>query len=222
MGKTRLLYVFGLVIFIGAIIVNSSVTADLIGLKYGEKDINLNYSIDNLMEYNDYVFLLYSVITGHQNFNSNQPLSFYKFSRPKVYAIETEEFLTYKSKCNESMWHDFFKNNPSIISSIDELDSYITVQENDPLKSADIFLKISYIDEKQNRLGVDRNMVKYTYNDGTYEELPISTRYGLPKPSKTALLPYWFESLWFVWIPVFSLISIISILVYRKRITSPQ
>jgi hypothetical protein len=222
MEKKRLIHIFGLVFSILILILNTSVSADIIGTQYGQKIIKLNYSINNLNEFDEFIFIAYSVITGYQEFNSNQPLSFYKFDQPKVYAIRKGDFSTYESEFNESMWHDFFTQNPIIISSNDKLDAFVIVQQNDPLESAEIILKITYINEKQYRMVFDKDIVIYTYNDGTYENIPISSQYGLPKPSKTAIIPFWFESLWFVWLPIFSIIGIVTILSSRNRITKSQ
>lgn len=172
-------------------------------------------------KYEDYVFFLYGIIIGYQYLSSNQTISFYKFEQPSIYAVHSSEFTETNIFDNESMLNDFLKNNSNLIKSNLTLSAiYGRFPKNHPLKSAQIILTIVSIDK--NSLNINKSKIIFTYTDGTTEEKQITSQDTLPQPSRSALLPYWFESLWFIWIPSFAGIGITSILMYRKKIRKAQ
>ena len=211
----------GLIISLIGILLNPLVSADLIDPFPGKKRIGISYSIYNMDMYDDYKFLLYGKIIGCQYLTSNQTISFYKFEQPSIYAVKVSELSENDIVLNESMGNDFFENNSKVIKSKLKLSAtYGWVPKNDPLKSAKIILTIISIDE--NSLKINKSKIIFTYTDGTTEEKQITSQLILPKPSRSALLPYWFESMWFIWMPSFSVIGISSILMYRKKMSKIQ
>lgn len=212
---------FGLIIFLTGIFLNPFASADLIDPYSGEKSIMLSYRISNMEMYDTYMFFLYGNIIGYQNLSLNQTISFYKFEQPSIYAVHVSEFTETKILDNESMMNEFFKNSSKVIKSNIKLSAiYGMLPKNHPLKSAQIILTITSIDK--NSLNIKKSKIIFKYSDGTTEEKQIISQNTLPQPSRSALLPYWFESLWFIWIPSFAGIGITSILMYRKRIKKPQ
>jgi hypothetical protein len=211
----------GLIIFLILILLNPPATADIINPYSSEKMIGLTYSIDNIDMFEDYGFLLFGYLSGFQHLKTNTTFDFYKYECAKIYAIFKGNFSKYDFVNNESLWDDFFNNNTDAIKSDLVLySSYGRVPKNDPIKSAHIILTIVSLDEDS--LDIDKTKIIFTYNDGTKEEKQITSQSILPKPSRSALLPYWFESKWFIWLPCLALIGIMSNLFYRKKITKEQ
>jgi len=206
----------GLLVVLIALVGIPTISADIITPNSGEKTVFFNYEIVNMDEYDDYVFILYGRIIGYHIIEPDESFNFYKFGEPWIYAVKSVDFDESEIE-NESTWKDYFESNPKFIKSDITLHSiYDIVPKNNPLISAYIALEIVSLDE--NQLTIEKSKVTYTYTDGTTEEKPIISQDVLPQPSKTALLPYWFESLWYVWIPLFALIGISLILFLRKRI----
>jgi len=213
----------GLLVVLIALVGIPTISANLI-VPNSENTVFFNYEIVNMDEYDDYVFILYGLIIGYHIIEPDESFDVYKFGQTWIYEFEQWWIYAVKSVDfneseieNESMWKDYFESNPKFIKSDIQLNSiYDFVAKNNPLISAYIALEIVTLDE--NQLTIEKSKVIYTYTDGTTEEKYIISQDVLPQPSKTALLPYWFESLWYVWIPLFALIGISLILLLRKRI----
>lgn len=207
----------GLLVVLIALVGIPTISADIINPNSGEKTVFFNYEITNMDEYDDYAFILYGIVIGYQIIEPDESFDFYKFGQPWIYAVKSVDFDESEIGENESTWKDYFETNPKFIKSDIQLRSiYDIVPKNDPLNSAYIALEIVSLDE--NQLTIEKSKVIYTYTDGTTEEKSIISQDVLPQPSKTAVLPYWFESLWYVWIPLFALIGISLILLLRRRI----
>ena len=217
MKSIKFVYNFLMLIYLIGLIFNPLVNADIIDPYSNEKIIMTSYKIDNLNMYDDYEFFLYGNIVGYQKIIANKSISFYKFGYPSIYAVKLNEFLEISIDNYENIPDGLLENYSSVIKSNIALTSiYGKVPKNDPLKSVHIILTIISIDE--NCLNINKSKIIFSYTDGTTEEKSINLQYKLPEPSRSAVLPYWFESLWFIWIPIFALIGIGSSRMYRKKI----
>ena len=206
----------GLLVVLIALVGIPTISADII-VPNSENTVFFNYEIVNMNEYDDYVFILFGLIIGYHIIEPDESFDFYKFGQTWIYAVKSVDFDESEIGENESTLKDYFESNPKFIKSDIQLHSkYVIVAKNDPLISACIALEIVSLDE--NQLTIEKSKVIYTYTDGTTEEKSIISQDVLPQPSKTAVLPYWFESLWYVWIPLFALIGISLILLLRRRI----
>jgi hypothetical protein len=185
-----------------------AVSADLI--IPGTKSVNWCYEISNINDYPNYVFVFNEErVTGYRVINQEDCFSFYKIGLGSIYAIPKTEF-------NESeLNREFFEeNNPKLIKSNIQLNAFGSVQENDPLQKAVITLDILLLSESS--FDIQKSKVTYTYTDGTSEEKVFQSQEIMPKPSKTAILPWWFAKFWYVVLPILAIILIGIILLVRR------
>lgn len=186
-----------------------TVSADSIVL--GTKSVDWCYEISNMNNYPDYVFICNEErVARHEIINQGDCFNFYKFGLPSIYAIK-------KSKFNENELNEEFfeENNPKLIKSDLQLDAFGPVQENDPLQKAVITLDILSLNKSN--FDVQKSKVIYTYTDGTSEEKIFQSQNIMPKPSKTAVLPWWFTKFWYTILPIIAII-LISIILLLKRL----
>ena len=107
-------------------------------------------------------------------------------------------------------------NNEYFSESNINIDStYGPISPNDPLESVKVILEIISLEESN--FNIQKSKVIYSYKDGTSEEKSVYSQDILPKPSKTAILPYWFEAFWFIWIPIIAILLISLILFSRRK-----
>lgn len=126
----------------------------------------------------------------------------------KDYLIR--EYALLKIRDDEFM--NFFGGN--LVKSNLQISAFGLVQENDPLQKAVIILNIASLTE--NNLNIQKSKVTYTYTDGTSEEKVFQSQEIMPKPSKTAILPWWFAKFWYVILPIVAIILIGIILLLRR------
>jgi len=192
----------------------NTVLADLI--VPGTKSIDFCYTISNINDYPNYVFLLHGIPSpSYEIIDSGQCFSFYKLSMTSLYAIQKTNFNEQELKGgNYTDIRNYFENDPRVIHSNIQLNSYGAVPENDPLNKVVTVLKIVSLNE--NNLVIQKSKIIYTYTDGTSEEKTFQSQDVVPEPSRKAILPWWFTELWYIVLPVIALIAIISILLLRR------
>ena len=194
-----------------------SISADII--MPGTKSSTYRYEIENMNEYSDYVFIrcdLYAPWGEPVLLTIGESFSFYKLSTPSIFAVKEEDFNESDLQKDINEQWEYFEDNPKVIQSNIELEPVFTnLPANEPLESSYIYLEIISIDDASLQIKKDR--VVYTYNDGTSEEKYFNSQDTMPERSKKALLPFWFESFWYFWIPLIAIICILIILFVRKR-----
>ena len=194
-------------------------------LSFGECLLNL-FNLSVLAEYSDYVFILFGIETygassGPTVLIPEESFTFYRLTTPSIYAVNKANFNESDLQTNMSTLIQYFEENSNVIQSNIELEPVLaTVPANDPLESSYIFLEVISLDESG--LEIEKTKIIYTYSDGTSEEKYFTSQDVLPERSKKALLPYWFESLWYVWIPIIAIICIALVLAVRRKRAKKQ
>jgi len=121
------------------------VSADII--LPGEKSVSYCFQIENIFEYPDYAFYLELPLSvDSERITQGECKTFYKFERPRIYAIAP--------------------GGKAIYSNL-EISSVYMVAENDPVDAVqDIFVVNGITDES---LNLTKDRVIYTYEDGSKE-----------------------------------------------------
>ncbi len=180
------------------------------------KSVGYCFEISNIDDYPDYTFIAHplAVGTGHKIIKQGDCISFYKFSRPTVYAIKNTDFDKNSIGTGYENEKNYFETNTKLIPSGIEISSIGYIDSNNPLKSAvDVFSIVSLTD---NGLEIEKSKVIYTYTDGTTEEKAYlhDTR---PEPSRKLFVPSWFTEFWYIILPILAAIVIVIILLLRRR-----
>jgi len=157
----------------------------------GMRQYDYNYSIVNIGDFPDYVFLTSSAIWGWEYVSEiNRTGSFgggYKLDGFQVHAIKAENLDQGMLKAETSgddkakaSRMEYFENNKDIVSSNTTLPVATSLEEALGLKSISVYLKINSINESAINLSETR--VVYSYLDGRTEELPVKDG-DIPAPS---------------------------------------
>ncbi len=156
----------------------------------GIKQYDYNYSITNLNDYPDYVFLTSSTIWGWEyasEVGSTGAFSGgYKLDGFQLHAIKSEDLDRGMLKSNDSddkikaARKEYFENNKNIVSSNLTLPVAASLEEALGLKSIDVFIEVNSINESA--LDISETKVVYSYLDGRTEELPVEDD-DIPAPS---------------------------------------
>lgn len=183
----------------------------------GLKQVDLYYKISNIQNYQDYVFLAHGTPSPSYELINSSEFSFYKLSTVSLYAIKKSDFNDFnenKLKNGDIITiDDFFKKHPGVIKSNIELNgSYGTVGIDNPLENVTVILEITSLNK--NNLEIKKSKVLYAYNDGSTQEEIIHDNI-LPLPSKNNI-SYWSYQLFFIIIPILSIMAIVLIIIARK------
>ncbi len=202
-------------------------------LQPGMKPVGYCFTIENQLDFPDYVFLAYGEPLFDEGVISpGSCTSFYKHSLIKVYAIKESDFdptLLQELRTNSrdqdgyEQLKDYFENNSLMKKSGLVLRNYGFVSDHDPLQSAKDVLKIVQLDE--NSFVIQKEKVVYTYTDGSREEKYYSfsedvTELAFPKPDQSSILPWWIDSvLGFggIILSVLALIVMILLIIKKRR-----
>ena len=195
-------------------------TADV--LFPGEKSVGTSFTLLNMNEYPDYVFILFGTGGGVGPGTTpgqipDKPFSFYKAARPTIYAIRQEDYnMSTIQKMNYSELDQYFNHNPLVKNSGLTLEPVaVTVDENDPLQSSQIILTITSLTNTS--FTIQKTKIIYTYTDGTTEEKVFVLQDQIPERSRIVFLPSWFISLWYVWVVIIVIIIVLFIVLRRTR-----
>jgi hypothetical protein len=156
----------------------------------GMRQYDYNYSITNLGEYPDYVFLTSSAIWGWEFASEiNGTGSFsggYKLDGFQVHAIKAKDLdqgmLNGSASDDEAQAarKEYFEGNKDIVSSNLTLPVAASLEEALGLKNITVHLKVNSINESS--LNISETEVVYGYLDGRTEELPVEDD-NIPDPS---------------------------------------
>ena len=211
----------GLMIFIVGIAIASTASANPIPVDF----INIRYHINNLDNYNDYIFLLYGEgILWYQTINPSDDFFTY-FSwknNASIYLVKASDFNESEIGDTQEAIKNYFTNNSKVIKSNIQLYDGYTVGESDPLNGIQINLDIRSLTESSLTFQLEK--IIYYYDDGSTTEsnqLPIElngritiTPESISSPPIQSTMQYWF-----IGTPVIAALSISFILAirYRKR-----
>lgn len=219
----------------------SLASADIIPVGY--RGVSYCFQISNIEDYKDYTFIAYfqEPMGGHEIIDQDECVGFYKFSNPKIYAIKSSDFNHSDIGTGYENEKIYFNTNQNLVSSDLKIESLSTVPLTDPRSGIVDVLEIKDITEDS--LALMKSKVIYTYTDGRVEE-KIYTEQDLidydfhdtdgvvveenggegdfveqnqaVQEPESSMLPWWFEKLWYIAIPLGAVIIFILILLMRR------
>lgn len=202
-NKLAILFIF---VFIFSIF-SRVVSADI--LLPGEKPVNWCYEISNINDYPNYVFIFNHEYRGPKVVNQGDCFNFYKFGSNGIYAIPKADFNE-----GELNIESFGETEPSLIKSNIQLDDIGPLKENDPLQAVVVTLRIQSL--SGDIFDIQKSKVTYTYTDGMSEEKVFQSQEIMPKPSRTAVFPWWFARFWYVILPMLAIVLTGVVLLARR------
>ncbi|MCK9152468.1 hypothetical protein [Methanobacterium alcaliphilum] len=154
----------------------------------GTKEVGLNYQIENINDYSDYVFLAHGIPNPSFQLINSSEFSFYKLSQVSIYAMQKSDYSQLDfSKMNDSSIENFFNNDKRIIKSNLNLSGfYGVVPESNPLESALMVLKIESVNP--NQLNITKARMVYSYNDGSSSLENFTDQAVTPEPEDRSVL----------------------------------
>ncbi len=197
----------------------SFVHADIIPA--GHKSVDYCFEISNSHLYDDYFFVVVfdgPPISDYKIISQNECIRFYYHSSPKIFAIrktvfdENELSKALLEKGEDVQPSSVLRNINGYISSDITINSVSTVPSYSPIEK--IIDVIEIIGLSENDLSLRKARVIYYYENG-YSE---STNYNgdmRPAPSETGL-SHWLFIVWFIIIPILSIILVLTIILSRK------
>ncbi|MCX6817613.1 MAG: hypothetical protein NTU57_02025 [Candidatus Aenigmarchaeota archaeon] len=208
------LFLFLAVLFLAA----PKVSADV--LIPGYKGVEYCFQIENTNDFPDYTFVVHYTFAmeNYQVVRGNECMHFYKFNKPKIYAVKKSLFnevplISIMNSDNHSKLTEYIANDKNFISSDVEIESISQIVDTDPSKKIVDELKIISIENDM--LEIEKSKTIYTYTDGTTEEKTYVTQNVRPLPSRLIIPLSSYEIMYFA-IPAAALIVIIIILVARR------
>lgn len=187
----------------------------------GKKGVEYCFEVANLDAYPDYVFLAYfgQPVGGHVVIAPGQCVHFYKFSRPALYAAARAGFDTAAIPGDRAAERAYFADTAGLIPSDVTIQPVSLVDQDDPVSAVVDVLRVTALDGRA--LAIEKAAVRYTFVDGTTEELPYQTQDARPAPTGHVALPasgaraFWW--VWYVALPVAALLGLGAIFLRRRR-----
>ncbi len=177
----------------------------------GWKEVDYCFSINNIADYPDYDFFLYSDIGGPpQKIEADECVYFYKFASPRIFALPAGEYDETTLAVGQPLDdQESFLSNPDLIPADIKIESYGQVTVTSPLDSVEDVLTIGSLTPQA--LEIEKVKRIYTYTDGTIEEEHYQN--GQVEG------PSWNWSSWWYWllIPFAVAILIVVLLVWRDK-----
>ena len=180
----------------------------------GTKLIPVQYTLTNIDEYPDYVFLMYTFapMIRFSEIKPGEAVGGYKYSSANIYAIPASEYSKITIGDNDRNIKQFFENNPCLIQSNVQL-TFLgkEVPSIDPLETQIINLEIQEI--TQAVLTLRLSSIHYRYSDGSIKKVPYPTTYLTPAIIYPSTLPeppsHTIDGLWYFIVPSIALVGIV-------------
>jgi hypothetical protein len=191
----------------------------------GKKSVDYCFEVANLDAYPDYVFLAYfgQPGGGYTVIAPGQCIHFYKFSHPALYAMARADFDPAAIPGDRVAERAYFTGATGLIPSSVTIQPVSLVDQDDPVSAVVDVLRITALDGRA--LAVEKAAVRYTFVDGTTEELPYRTQDARPAPTGHVALPgagatpgaraFWWA--WYVALPAAALLGLGAIFALRRR-----
>jgi hypothetical protein len=216
--KRLWLMLFAVTLCCGVLLPPTPALADVIAP--GEKGISYCFEVANLAAYPDYVVLLVTVNPSLGPYGVLQPggcASFYKHSTGLLYAVREAAFDPASVPADASSQAAYFAAQPQFLSAPLRLRPLTTVNERDSRTSITDIVEIGALTDQGFAARFAR--VRYTYPDGTAEELAVAADGVRPAPrvvaeSRAALVR---SFAWAALVPALALLGLGTLFALRRR-----
>lgn len=188
----------------------------------GYKSVEYCFQLENTNDFPDYTFVVHYAFAmeNYQVVRGNECMHFYKFNKPKIYAVKKSLFnevplISIMNSDNHSKLTEYIANDKNFISSDAEMEHAVPVVDTDPTEKIVDVLRIISVDE--NNAAIEKTKVIYTYTDGTTEEKVYASQDVRPSPSMVPAIPLTSTDIWYAIVPAAALaIIIIALRKFRK------
>ena len=196
-------------------LVPGAVRADVI--PPGQRSVQYCFEIANAAAFPDYVLVAALIPSGHQVITGGECTGLYRGAT--IYAMKRSDYNPAAIPQEGQAQRAFFASSPQVIRPGVQVNALRTVAQGDPRTAVADVLTIAALTDTALDLGFTG--VRYTFNNGTTQEIPYQEQGQRPEPSAVApvaqLTSRAISFAWFALLPLAALIAIGAIIILRRR-----